>query len=35
MLGCYPPEKRVIVSSGDPMVILDEFKHSFEGEWHP
>ncbi len=35
VLGCYLPGKRVIVTNGDPMVILHEFKHYFEGEWHP
>lgn len=32
--GCYLPEDRLIISSPDPDVLLHEFKHYFEGDWH-
>jgi hypothetical protein len=33
--GCYVPADRMIVSTADPYVLLHEFKHYFEGSWHP
>ena len=32
--GCYVPSEMLIVSTADPYVLLHEFKHHFEGEWH-
>ncbi|HXA97560.1 MAG TPA: hypothetical protein VN323_18500 [Candidatus Dormibacteraeota bacterium] len=33
--GCYVPADRLIVSTADPYVLMHEFKHYFEGPWHP
>jgi hypothetical protein len=32
--GCYVANDRMIVSTPDPYVLLHEFKHHFEGDWH-
>ncbi len=34
ILGCYVPREQVIISTSDPLVLLHEFKHFFEGSFH-
>jgi hypothetical protein len=33
--GCYVPADKMIVSTADHHVLLHEFKHHFEGTYHP
>ena len=32
--GCYVPADKMIVSTADPYVLMHEFKHYLDGDWH-
>ena len=35
VLGCYLPDTQTIIAVADPYILAHEFRHHFEGPFHP